>query len=503
MRSFAPAGERLVLFMQGNNDGLAKGPVGIHISGGLLSYQFWAGDRTACKGSIPLAASKQPPLLGWMAPENYGALCARMGNRGMVPGGVVLTVPDGCGIRDYVRISRAADAAGIPLLRIISETTAAALVRTAELMNTGEEQMLLVAAVGGGVRSLAGFSLGDGVLQKLERILSFEAEESGDEAAEELRFLTGLQRYSDWKRYDAILIAGDQPRQGRYEALLREELREAAGRAAPEDRPRLERMAFRAGETSLFPLGGAIWAAYLMGVVSNLLVLDTVPAALYLSHGGESRRLLPPDTTLPYRHTAALFGDHREPGWYEGDWVLYESGADMVPQELCRFRAPQAEGSAGVSVTVDVSMKPSPRLSLTMDWGEVRQELRVEDVCLAGEEAPPQEASPARDDTEKLILELLPIVDSLEYGVRYIRPEDEGPHAQGLRRILRQAKDTLEKLEVTEIPALGRPFDSALHNAVVQVPDGTLPPNTVREVVHTGYLYRGRILRYADVIVSG
>ena len=164
-------------------------------------------------------------------------------------------------------------------------------------------------------------------------------------------------------------------------------------------------------------------------------------------------------------------------------------------------------GKPDTGAVLSIDIEASLDFSLGLKLGNTQSELPADSLPMVEREnndgpALADQKTPDEDSAEQLILKLLPIVDSLEYGVRFIQPGDDSPHAQGLIRILRQAKDMLAQMEVTEIQAQGLAFDSALHNAVVRVPDGSVLPNTVREVVHTGYLYRGRVLRYADVIVS-
>jgi len=56
---------------------------------------------------------------------------------------------------------------------------------------------------------------------------------------------------------------------------------------------------------------------------------------------------------------------------------------------------------------------------------------------------------------------------------------------------------------VTEIDAIGKPFDPAHHEAMAQAPDASVAPNTVVEVLQKGYKLRDRLLRPARVIVAG
>ena len=53
------------------------------------------------------------------------------------------------------------------------------------------------------------------------------------------------------------------------------------------------------------------------------------------------------------------------------------------------------------------------------------------------------------------------------------------PHKKGLEMIFHQYQEILKKLGVTEIEALGQPFDPEKHNAVMHVDDESLGENVV------------------------
>ena len=105
--------------------------------------------------------------------------------------------------------------------------------------------------------------------------------------------------------------------------------------------------------------------------------------------------------------------------------------------------------------------------------------------------------------TEGLLLEFLPILDSLERAVASARAEAT-PTAlvDGIEMIVRLFRSTLEKAGVKPMDAVGQPFDPSLHQAIAQVdsPDGR--ENMVVEEIQKGYLLEGRVLRAAMVKVS-
>lgn len=104
---------------------------------------------------------------------------------------------------------------------------------------------------------------------------------------------------------------------------------------------------------------------------------------------------------------------------------------------------------------------------------------------------------------EKIIKELLPVVDNLERAVAHARSANaDSSIVDGLTLIVRQFVDALQKSGCEPIEAAGKPFDPAIHQALAQVESTHHDPDTVVEEAQRGYLLHGRILRPSLVTVS-
>ena len=105
---------------------------------------------------------------------------------------------------------------------------------------------------------------------------------------------------------------------------------------------------------------------------------------------------------------------------------------------------------------------------------------------------------------EKFAAELLPVQDSLELAVHSADQADVDPQSlkQGQEATLKLLTKALEKLGITPILPLGEPFDPARHEAMLAQESATAAPDTVLQVVQTGYELNGRLLRPARVIVA-
>jgi molecular chaperone GrpE len=68
--------------------------------------------------------------------------------------------------------------------------------------------------------------------------------------------------------------------------------------------------------------------------------------------------------------------------------------------------------------------------------------------------------------------------------------------------VLKGLLDVLSKHGVTQISAVGQPFDPTKHEAMAQVESDVHEPNRVVEELHKGYALRDRLLRPALVSVA-
>ena len=103
----------------------------------------------------------------------------------------------------------------------------------------------------------------------------------------------------------------------------------------------------------------------------------------------------------------------------------------------------------------------------------------------------------------QLAHDLLPVLDNLDRATAAAKQAGEtGPLVQGVNMVQSQLLDLLRRHGVTRMEALGQPFDPNLHQAVMQQPSTTEPPNTVTQVLEDGFMIHERVLRPARVVVS-
>ncbi|MBI3812268.1 MAG: nucleotide exchange factor GrpE [Nitrospirae bacterium] len=104
---------------------------------------------------------------------------------------------------------------------------------------------------------------------------------------------------------------------------------------------------------------------------------------------------------------------------------------------------------------------------------------------------------------EKLLKELLPVLDNLERALTHVKNSPErSPWAEGVELTFRQCLDVLKKFGVTPIPSIGEPFDPNRHQAVTYLDTHEHPEDHVAEELQKGYLYHERVLRPSMVAVA-
>lgn len=94
---------------------------------------------------------------------------------------------------------------------------------------------------------------------------------------------------------------------------------------------------------------------------------------------------------------------------------------------------------------------------------------------------------------------ILPILDNLERAAIYT---DGAQLADGIKLIFKSAKESLDKLGISEFGAPGDKFDPQIHNAMMHIEDEAFGENEITEVFQKGYKKGDKVLREALVKVA-
>lgn len=102
---------------------------------------------------------------------------------------------------------------------------------------------------------------------------------------------------------------------------------------------------------------------------------------------------------------------------------------------------------------------------------------------------------------ERLVRELLPVLDDLERALQAADRHEEAALVDGVKLVEQSLRKALEKEGLTEIETEG-PFDPHVHEAMLAQPRGDVEAGSVLEVVQRGYRMGGKVVRPARVIVA-
>ena len=184
-----------------------------------------------------------------------------------------------------------------------------------------------------------------------------------------------------------------------------------------------------------------------------------------------------------------------------------EAAAPETPEEQAAPQAPapepeekQAEPEAGEAAETDplleeletlkkkLSEQEDKFLRLAAEYDNYRKRTAKEKEALWAD---------VKADTAAAFL---PVYDNLERALKQ-ETADEA-YKKGVEMTMNQLREVLSKLGLTEIDALGKPFDPNLHNAVMHVEDESLGENTVAEVFQAGFMLGEKVIRFSMVKVA-
>ena len=104
---------------------------------------------------------------------------------------------------------------------------------------------------------------------------------------------------------------------------------------------------------------------------------------------------------------------------------------------------------------------------------------------------------------QSLISDLLPVLDNFERALSVeIEGEQAQSYKQGMEMVYRSLLEALKKEGLEHIEAKGKPFDPNFHQAVMQVEDESMEPNSVVEEFQKGYVLKDRVIRPSMVKVN-
>ena len=166
--------------------------------------------------------------------------------------------------------------------------------------------------------------------------------------------------------------------------------------------------------------------------------------------------------------------------------------------------APEGEAEAA-GLTDELAAKAAEALNAAKaeaaDWQGRYLRLHAEWDTYRRRTAEDRKVEKARA-TEKLVGELIPVIDDFERTIAYGKTNGEAGLIGGVEAVRSKLLAVLGKFGVEVIDPAGQPFDALEAQAVAMVDNPDVPDETVAEVYQKGYKMAGHVLRSAMVTVT-
>ena len=97
----------------------------------------------------------------------------------------------------------------------------------------------------------------------------------------------------------------------------------------------------------------------------------------------------------------------------------------------------------------------------------------------------------------------IPVLDDLDAAMKVLANADDKSSLEGIELIYNKLMDYLKSCGLETIDACGQDFNTDFHEALTQIPAPSEElKGKVVEVFKTGYTFKGKVIRYAKVVVG-
>ncbi|MEN9222408.1 MAG: nucleotide exchange factor GrpE [Thermostichus sp. BF3_bins_97] len=110
----------------------------------------------------------------------------------------------------------------------------------------------------------------------------------------------------------------------------------------------------------------------------------------------------------------------------------------------------------------------------------------------------------SQKERQKFVLEILPVVDSFERAQQQVKLETDRERElhNSYQSVYRLLVESLKRMGVSRMKAVGQPFDPNLHEAIARQPSSEYPEDVVATEYQAGYKLGDLVIRHAMVAVS-
>jgi molecular chaperone GrpE len=158
---------------------------------------------------------------------------------------------------------------------------------------------------------------------------------------------------------------------------------------------------------------------------------------------------------------------------------------------------------ASLKAQLDFSMAKGRELMERIKEGHEKMLRAIADLENYKKRAAKEKDEIQRFGSEKLLKDLLPVVDNLDRAMEHSKAAaDYESFKQGVAMTRKLFEDTIGRHGVKAFTSVGKAFDPRFHEAMQQVETGEVPPNQVVSEVLRGFTLNERLVRPALVMVS-
>ena len=113
-----------------------------------------------------------------------------------------------------------------------------------------------------------------------------------------------------------------------------------------------------------------------------------------------------------------------------------------------------------------------------------------------------QREEESRRATEKLVEDIIPVLDDFERSINYANEHGEEGLLGGVTAVYAKLNEVLVKEGVEVIDPVGQPYEALEAQAVATVDNPNVPDETVEQVYQKGYRMGNKVIRPAMVTVA-
>lgn len=401
---------------------------------------------------------------------------------------IILAIPDSFGVSDIRFIMEVAAETGTVICRTVTETMAMSLLVYAENDFDGR---LLSAVVAENRLSVAEYDFSDAGVEKIETYIS------GPWSGTSFKRVPFIHNYSS-KTFDATLAevvfcCGTMDSCLAFESALKGYIKDSAFVNSHIEVNMIE------GSSIIEGLGYICGKVERREAFDGLGIMDTIsPYELWLNLNGDMYSIFDSETELP-KTSGIELRRIPESGKSTEEVTVYEKrkrsfvkiGSLHIPKE-------KVDELRGKPFWIGLNIGGNHEVTFKIQDMDMKFVLQIP---LDGTAEESKENKDDEMDITTFIEKIIPIIDNLEYASKFAK-EADNPYTQGIIQSYTQAINILEQNGVKVISGEGEPFDYNLQNAVAHVTDVDLPENTVKQVMQTGYMFKGKVIRTASVIVA-